>query len=179
MRSTGSWTIGVALGLAMAVGGGANSAEPRKPGSSSARYFTAAVMRGAPVALKKKGYPADIAARNMQCMERAAPARITPLFVAFLSGHFSAAELQQLDGFFESAAGRKLERMAEVTFLRKYGETTEPVPEFTADERAVYDAFRQSPAGIKFASPEVQGAARPGTEIDEKVGAVIRECQAG
>ena len=145
---------------------------------ATARYFTEATLRGMPVALKHGGYPADVAARQLHCLERAAPTRITSLYMALLSKHFSADERQQLDAFINSSAGAKFRRIAEVTFLRKYGETTDEVPAYTAEEQAAFEAFLSSPAGRKFASAEVQGAAQPGTEIDQKVGQVMRECQA-
>lgn len=158
--------------------GGQAVGQSVQPGVASAGYFTSAVLRGLPLALERGGYPPDVAQRAMNCVTRAAPTRITPVINEFLKAHFSADELKDLDAFFESPVGAKFKRIAEVAFLRKYGKTKEDLPALTPDEQAAYDDFVNSPAGRKFSSPEVQGAARPGTPVDQKVGLVMRECQA-
>lgn len=163
--------------LVLAVAGPV-SADAPPAGAVTAKFFTSTILRGVPFALRQKGYPEDVAAKQMECVEKAVPRDITPVLMAFLESRFTADELRQVDAFFGSPAGLKLIRIIEVNVHRKYGDTSEELPQLTAEEQAAMDTFAQSPAGLKFASPEIQGAARPGTEVDRKAGEVMRQCQA-
>ncbi|KQU67167.1 MULTISPECIES: hypothetical protein [unclassified Rhizobacter] len=148
MRYTTMLTATVVATL-LACAGTAAAATP----TASATLLARSTLVGVQAAMREARAGNKVGVDAATCVQALQPAALVPVFETAVKDNWSAADVDAIEAFLATPAGRKYTERSVVQARLDAGEPlTAPMPEYTEDELAALNGFRKTPAGAQLVS---------------------------
>lgn len=119
--------------------------------TASATLLARSTLLGVQSAMRDARQGGKITADAASCVQSLQPGALVPVFETAVKDNWSAAEIDAIEAFLATPAGRKYAERSVTQARLDAGETlASPIVEYTEDEIAAVDRFRKTPAGAQL-----------------------------
>jgi hypothetical protein len=121
--------------------------------TNSATLLARSTLLGLQGAMREARLGNKISVDAATCVQSLQPVALVPVFETAVRDNWGAADIDAIEAFLATPAGRKYaERSAAQARLDAGGTLTAPMAEYTEDELAALERFRKTPAGTQLVS---------------------------
>jgi hypothetical protein len=154
---------------------GAMAAAP----TASATLLARSTLIGVQAAMREARAGNKIGADAATCVQALQPTALVPAFETAVKDNWSAADIDAIEAFLATPAGRKYAERSVTQARLDAGEPlTAPLIEYTEDEVAALDRFRKTPAGTQLVSHSEFANERSRKAIQARLLDLLTGCRA-
>ncbi|NKI94006.1 hypothetical protein [Rhizobacter sp. SG703] len=147
--------------------------------TASATLLARSTLVGVQAAMREARAGNKIGVDAATCVQALQPAALVPVFETAVKDNWSAADVDAIEAFLATPAGRKYTERSVVQARLDAGEPlTAPMPEYTEDELAALNRFRKTPAGAQLVSRSEFANERSRKAIQARLLELLTGCRA-
>ena len=121
--------------------------------TASATLLARSTLLGVQSAMREARLGNKISVDAATCVQSLQPVALVPVFETAVRDNWSAADIDAIEAFLATPAGRKYAERSVAQARLDAGDTlTAPMAEYTEDELAALERFRKTPAGAQLLS---------------------------
>lgn len=147
--------------------------------TASATLLARSTLLGVQSAMREARLGGKFTVDAATCVQSLQPGALVPVFETAVRDNWSAAEIDAIEAFLATAAGRKYAERSVTQARLDAGETlTAPIVEYTEDEVAAVDRFRKTPAGTQLIGRSEFAKAASRQAIQARLLELLNGCRA-
>jgi len=175
MRHTTTLTAAALAALLATSAFAASAATP----TGSATLLARSTLVGVQAAMREARAGNKIGVDAASCVQALQPAALVPVFETAVKDNWSAADVDAIEAFLATPAGRRYIERSVVQARLDAGEPlTAPMPEYTEEELAALNRFRKTPAGAQLVSHSEFANERSRKAIQARLLELLTGCRA-
>jgi hypothetical protein len=175
MRHTTTLTAAALAALLATSAFAASAATP----TASATLLARSTLVGVQAAMREARAGNKIGADAATCVQTLQPTALVPVFETAVKDNWSATDIDAIEAFLATPAGRKYAERSVTQARLDAGEPlTTPMAEYTEEELAALDRFRKTPAGAQLVSRSEFANERSRKAIQSRLLDLLTGCRA-